>query len=603
MIGKWTDKPSISFSLRRGEHAKNNAQALQTALTVTTPIPHFAMGFSSSLRFRVSEEMVANFASLTGDRSGLHVSEAFARRSMYRQPVVHGMLPVVFLSLVECLRVDNFMCSPTALSAQFERPVHVGDRLELQVALRKHQDSATERVFDYRIENMASKTTATTGSITVLYREGQASRPVSPLEHKAFGSLLAKPLPQLSLSSHEITKGDADGFDFTITENAIDLFLSILAAGLRDQDKDVFQRSIARGDFHFPSLLVVALFSTLVGMRLPGASATFLAFSVKLDEDIKVGEIYRLEGVVVHMSRATNILKTSVSVVANHGVTAEAAVAGKLTTLVNRRLQAMPSIGDLKASAMDMGLENKIVLITGASRGIGETTAKLFALYGARIVINYHRGKEDAERIAQEILTEGGSAIAIQADVTRLDQVQKMVAEAKERFGTIHVLVNNAVRDYRPIPFLNLTWDEIQKDVDVIAKGAFHCCREVIPLMLAGGGGKIINISSVAVDHPPADQTKYVLAKSALVGLTRSLSVEFASRNIQINLVVPSFVETDLVSHIQEGFRKKIADQTPMQRHASPVEVAQAVLFLASAHATFTTGQKIMVTGGGTPFL
>jgi 3-oxoacyl-[acyl-carrier protein] reductase len=107
----------------------------------------------------------------------------------------------------------------------------------------------------------------------------------------------------------------------------------------------------------------------------------------------------------------------------------------------------------------------------------------------------------------------------------------------------------------------------------------------------------------VAVDDPPADQTKYVMAKSALVGLTRSLSIEFAARNIQANLVVPNFVETDLVAHIQDGFRRKIAQETPMRRHASPVEVAQAVVFLASAHASFTTGQKIMVTGGGAPYL
>jgi 3-oxoacyl-[acyl-carrier protein] reductase len=270
---------------------------------------------------------------------------------------------------------------------------------------------------------------------------------------------------------------------------------------------------------------------------------------------------------------------------------------------MNQPLRLMPGIKDIKASAMEMGLKDKVVLITGSSRGIGETIAKLLALYGAWIIVNFHRGKDDADRIVQEIQAEGGNAIAIQADVTRIEQVRRMVAEAKNRYGVIHVLVNNAVRDFRPIPFLNLTWDEIQLDLDVIAKGAFHCCRKVIPLMLEAGGGKIINIASVAVDNPPPDQAKYVLAKSALVGLTRSLSVEFAARNIQVNLVVPSFVDTDLVSHIQEGFRKKIAQDSPMQRHASPVEVAQAVLFLASSHASFTTGQKIMVTGGGAPFL
>ena len=178
-----------------------------------------------------------------------------------------------------------------------------------------------------------------------------------------------------------------------------------------------------------------------------------------------------------------------------------------------------------------------------------------------------------------------------------------MVEEARRRYGAIQVLVNNAVRDYRPIPFLKLSWDEVQLDLDVIAKGAFNCCREVIPAMIESGAGKIINISTVAVDNPPPEQIKYVLAKSALVGLTRGLAAEFAARNIQVNMVVPSFVETDLVAHIGEGFRSKMAQDTPMQRHASPVDVAKAVLFLASAHASFTTGQKIMVTGGGAPYL
>jgi 3-oxoacyl-[acyl-carrier protein] reductase len=224
-------------------------------------------------------------------------------------------------------------------------------------------------------------------------------------------------------------------------------------------------------------------------------------------------------------------------------------------------------------------------------------------LLGAKVIVGYHRGAEDAARIVAEIRAEGGDATAAAADVTRPDQVRSLVGLGVERYGTIHILVNNAVRDYRPIPFLDLAWDEVQSDLDVAAKGAFLCCQQVIPLMLAQGGGKIINISSIAVDNPPQGQTKYVMAKSALVGLTRSLSIEYAARNIQVNLVVPSFVETDLVAHVPDGFRRKIARDTPMQRLASPIEVAQAVVFLASAFSSFTTGQKVMVTGGGAPYL
>jgi 3-oxoacyl-[acyl-carrier protein] reductase len=275
---------------------------------------------------------------------------------------------------------------------------------------------------------------------------------------------------------------------------------------------------------------------------------------------------------------------------------------GKVSALVAKPFATMPSSDELKG-ATEWGLEGRTILVTGASRGIGETTAKLLALHGARVVVNYHRGADDARRVVDEIAAHGGEAIAVAADVADERQVRAMVEEARRRFGAIDVLVNNAARDFRPIPFLQLSWDEVQRDLDVIVKGAFLCCQAVLPLMLENGGGKIINISTVATDDPPPDQAKYVMAKSALVGLTRSLSIEFAARNIQVNLVVPNFVETDFVAHIQDGFRKKMAQETPMRRHASPVDVARAVAFLASAHSSFTTGQKLMVTGGGAPYV
>jgi 3-oxoacyl-[acyl-carrier protein] reductase len=562
---------------------------------------HLGAGFSSSVRFRVSERMVAGFAALTGDQSALHVDEEFARRSSYRQPLVHGILPVTFLSLVSGLRIDGLVSSLDAISGRFTGPVYVGDTLDLRVELAKNQGSTTAITFEYLVEKVVAKTAVTNGSITLSYRKGRPIQPTRVVDNDTKACLLVGPLSALHLGPDEVSRGHSDSFEFVVTDGAVGSLLAILAGGVNEEA--TFYRIVNQGGFDYAALLTITLFSTLVGMRLPGNFATFLEFSAELDQDLAPGTPFRLEGVVTHVSRATKILKSAVSVLGSHDRESNVLVRGKVAALVNRPPRVMPTVTDIKAYAMETGLQDKVVLITGASRGIGETTAKLLALYGAKIIVNYHRGKDDADRIVREIQAAGGKAIAIQADVTRFDQIQKMVTEAKDRYGAIHVLVNNAVKDYRPIPFLDLTWDEIQMDLDVIAKGAFYCCREVIPLMLGAGGGKIINISSVAVDNPPPEQVKYVLAKSALVGLTRSLSIEFAARNIQVNLVVPSFVETDLVSHIQEGFRNKIALETPMQRHASPVDVAKAVLFLASSHASFTTGQKIMVTGGGAPYL
>jgi len=553
---------------------------------------------AGTVRFQISQEMVESFAGLTGDRSALHVSEAFARRSAYRRPVVHGMLPVAFIALIDRFHLKGYRCIPVALAGHFSAPVYIGDPLVLSAAMAQVQQRKDAIDFHYVVRQEASGAIATRGILTVAYeREAPAK---SPIATGGSAAMLPDPPEMQNARLEEIAQGQSDAFEFRITGATLRAFADLLAMGAgkgTGPDARAWQ-----DQFHLPNLLPILLFSTSVGICLPGASATFLEFSAEADGEAELDTLYRLQADVAHRSLSTRIVKKKVTI-CESAPDGRVLFRGKASALVNAPSRMMPTMRELKASALDSGLKGKVVLITGASRGVGETTAKLFALLGAKVIVNYHRGAEDAARIVREIQAEDGDAMAAPADVTRPDEVESLVRLGVERYGTIHILVNNAVRDYRPIPFLNLTWDEIQKDLDVVGKGAFLCCQHVIPLMLAQGEGKIINISSVAVDNPPADQTKYVMAKSALVGLSRSLSVEYASRNIQVNLVVPNFVETDLVAHIPDGFRRKIARDTPMQRLASPVEVAQAVVFLASAFSSFTTGQKIMVTGGGAPYL
>jgi 3-oxoacyl-[acyl-carrier protein] reductase len=551
-----------------------------------------------TIGLQVSERMVHAFADLTGDCSALHLSESFARRSAYRRPVAHGMLPLGFIALLDCFRIGGLRCIPVALTGQFSAPVFAGDRLTLACAPSGVRGAAGGVDFSYRILNDASGTLVTQGTVTVVYERSPAAT-ASAASHRG-ARMVSRPPELQDARLEEITKGQTDGFDFRVSGETLRDFAELLAEGAgRGRVPEAMQW---RGQFCLPNLLSILLVSTSVGVCLPGAHATFLQFSAECADELELGVLYRLQAEVTQVSRSTRIVKKSVTI-AEARRDAAVLIRGKAAALVNKPSPTMPTISDLKASALDPGLKGKVVLVTGASRGIGETTAKLFALLGAIVVVNYHRGAEDASRIVDEIRAEGGDAIAVAADVTSAEAVESLIRTAMERYGAIHVLVNNAARDYRPIPFLRLTWDEIQEDLEVIAKGAFLCCQKVIPHMIERGGGKIVSISSVAVDNPPADQAKYVMAKSALVGLTRSLSIEFAARNIQVNLVVPNFVDTDLVAHVPEGFRGQIARETPMQRLASPADVAQAVVFLASSFSSFTTGQKIMVTGGGAPYL
>ena len=550
----------------------------------------------STVDFRVTEDMVQKFAALTGDQSALHVSESFARRSAYRRPVVHGMLPVGFIALSDSLRIEGLRCIPVSISGRFAAPVYAEDRLQLLVELTRPLPEQGMASFSYTIRKGDSAEIVTHGDIAARYRQGDRKR----ADAASGGARM--PLDTLQMRDMQlenIAVGQSDEFRFRIVDETLREFASLLADG---SGRAPGPGAGAQDGFCLPNLLSTLLYSTSVGVLSPGASATFLEFSSEGDCEVELGVTYCLRTEVAHVSRSTRIVKKKVTICrSDEGE--RPLVQGRATALVNQPPRTMPSIQELKATALDLGLKDKVVLVTGASRGIGETTAKLFGLLGARVAVNYHRGADDAARVAREICAEGGQAAAFPADVSSPEAVGALVRKIVDRFGTIDVLVNNAARDYRPIPFLELTWNEVQKDLDVIAKGAFLCCQHVVPLMIAQGGGKIINISTVAADNPPMDQTKYVMAKSALVGMTRSLSAEFASRNIQVNLVVPNFVETDLVAHVPEGFRRKIAMDTPMQRLGSPVDVAQAVVFLASSFSSFTTGQKIMVTGGGAPYL
>jgi 3-oxoacyl-[acyl-carrier protein] reductase len=263
----------------------------------------------------------------------------------------------------------------------------------------------------------------------------------------------------------------------------------------------------------------------------------------------------------------------------------------------------MPSVSDLRTKALDAGLRDRVVLVTGASRGLGETIAKLFSLHGCRVVVNYARQAEHAQRVAREIEQAGGRAMVAGADVADAGQVNAMVDRVAAQWGGVDVLVNNAAKDAAPAELSKMSWRDVEDAFATMVGGAFNCCKAVIPLMLKRGGGKIVNVGSLATESPAPNQLKYVIAKSALVGLTRSLAVDYAARNICVNLVAPSVVATDLVSHLPDTYRAKLAQETPMRRNATPEDVAQAVVYLASKHSGFTTGQQLMVTGGAAPFL
>jgi 3-oxoacyl-[acyl-carrier protein] reductase len=273
-----------------------------------------------------------------------------------------------------------------------------------------------------------------------------------------------------------------------------------------------------------------------------------------------------------------------------------------LKVLVNPPPRKMIACETIKERYLEMGLRGKVAVITGSSRGIGETAAKLFAMHGARTVVHYHRGKREAEAIVEEIRNAGGTAVALGCDIRDETQVACFFADILEAYGRVDILINNAVKEFRPKAFLKLHWNDYLEELEVALKGMHNCCREAIPIFKKQGGGKIVNLSSVTVDNPVTGHNKYITSNIAVVGYTLSLAKELVMDNIQANLVVPSMTETDLLSSMPAEFVKRMGEEREYGRNLAPIEVALSILYLSSGWSDGITGQQIVLNLGEPPF-
>ena len=233
-------------------------------------------------------------------------------------------------------------------------------------------------------------------------------------------------------------------------------------------------------------------------------------------------------------------------------------------------------------------LEGKLALVTGASRGIGRAIAAELASAGASVVVGYRSGAEEAEALAAEI---GGRAV--QADVADPEQAARLVEEA----GDLDILVNNAglTRDGLILRMSDEDWRTV---LDTNLSGVFHTCRAAARGMMKKRAGSIVNLTSVVGIHGNAGQTNYAASKAGIVGFTKSLAKEMASRGVRANAVAPGYIQTALTEVLPDEVQQAILDNTPLARLGTPEDVAGAVRFLCSDEASFVTGEVLLVDGG-----
>lgn len=242
-------------------------------------------------------------------------------------------------------------------------------------------------------------------------------------------------------------------------------------------------------------------------------------------------------------------------------------------------------------------LDNKVALVTGGAKGIGRAVALELARNGAKVAINYNTSEKEAKEVSKEIEKLGGKYFLIKADVSKLQEVKKMVEKVAEKFGKIDILVNNS-GVIEQVKFEDMSEEIMNKMIDTNLKGTAYCIKAVLPYMKKQGNGKIVNISSIAGIAGSMVNAMYGAAKAGVINMTKTLSRELAEYKINVNSVAPGVTKTDMISEIDEEIIDKYSKETPMKRIAEPEDVAKAVLFFASSQSDFITGQNLIVDGG-----
>ena len=342
-------------------------------------------------------------------------------------------------------------------------------------------------------------------------------------------------------------------------------------------------------------VLLASLFSQLVGMYIPGKHALYLGQDLAFRKPVLVGERVKAFAKVAGKNEATHSLLLTTEV---RNAEDKIVVSGTAKVKVrDGEVATLPTTPQTLPPASPGG--RTVALVTGASRGIGAEIAATLASRGAAVAVNYFQNGARANDLVDSIRKVGGEATAIQGDVRRPEDVERMLATVHGRFGRLDWLVNAAIGGLSNRPFVETQWSDFHEQLDYQLKAVVQMCQAAYRGMKASGGGAIVNIlSQVTADQPPSGMADYVSAKYALLGLSKALAVEWAVDQIRVNMVSPGMTETELTQHYHDRIFKMEANRTPLKRIAQPVDIANSVAFLLSKEAAFLTGVNLFVTGG-----
>jgi len=386
----------------------------------------------------------------------------------------------------------------------------------------------------------------------------------------------------------EIQVGDKEILFHKITQDDIEKFVQLtgddnkLHVDPKFAEKTQFKKPVVHG------MLGASFISTIIGTKIPGDGALWFSQSLEFLLPVRVGDTLEVEAEVIKKHDREQFIELATT------------IKNQNRQIVTRGLAKVKIIEqhDVSEEQSERDQVNKIALIIGGTGGIGSEVCRQLARDGCSIAIHYHSNKRAAEKLKKDLEALGTQALIVAGDIKKEESVRQIVQCVIRKFGQINILVNCAAATIPNIKFKDLIWSDYLGQLELNIRSMLNLCKEVVPLMLEQGGGKVITIGSYAVDKPNSEWSHYITAKSALVGFNRSLAFELAPKGILLNMVTPSLVITELTADIPEKVKLLTASQTPLRRLALPQDVAGAIAFLASESSNFLVGENLRVNGG-----
>ena len=401
--------------------------------------------------------------------------------------------------------------------------------------------------------------------------------------------------------THAITQADVNTFA-TLTGDFNPLHV--------DQDfakQTLFQKPVVHG------MLSASFISTLIGTELPGSGALWSSQVLEFIKPAYVGDRICVVSKVIQKSPATQSLVLDTKVLNQHGdilISGKSVV--KLLQLTSKQPSVTPSIPpeerpqnstnneDLPVSP-SLGNEDsrKIVLVTGASRGIGYAVGMRLARQGSRVVFNSRHGSDELTDSIESLNSRGYSALDLRADVSSPEEMQALYLKVQKHWGLITDVVHCAAPNPQPTPFENSGWESFESQLSVQLRGAFNCAKICLPGMLEKNAGSFIWIGSIFSDGlPPTQQTAYIATKAAISAFGRSLAVEYGPKGVRSNIVAPGMTQTEMLASIPDKTKMLAKMNTPLRKLATVDEISQVVEFLLGPGSSHITGETIRVCGG-----